>query len=242
MRALSRTMPARLARCAVLLFGGALLGGCAGGLMPPGAALAGPAAGPGRARAAIGVLREGWHTGLVLPAGELDASLGGLRRSFPGARYLAFGWGDRAYYTKAHPGPGTALSALFPSSSVLFVRALPAPPAGALPSGARLHWLCASPGEVHRLDRYIGHYLRRGPHGKPESVGRGGWPESRFFASSGDYDVLHTCNTWTAAALQYAGLPVHAGGVVFAGQVLSRTRRQSRAPDAPGARCPAGAG
>ncbi|HYW03341.1 MAG TPA: DUF2459 domain-containing protein [Gammaproteobacteria bacterium] len=217
--------------------------------MPPGAASAGHSPGPGRARASIGVLREGWHTGLVLPAGELDPPLAGLRKAFPRARYLAFGWGDRAYYTKGHPGFGTALSALFPSASVLFVRALPARPADALPKDASLHWLCVLPAQVRRLDRYIGHYLRRGPHGRPRLVGRGGWPRSRFYASAGRYDALHTCNTWTAAALEYAGLPVHAGGVAFAGQVLSRTRSlagaptsRSAVPGRPADRCASGHG
>jgi len=250
MYALSRAVPARAAWVAlVCLIGAGLLAGCAGGLMPPGAPPEGGAPGRSSAGDSIGVLREGWHTGLVLPAAELDPPLAGLRQAFPGARYLAFGWGDRAYYTEGHPGFGTALSALFPSASVLFVHALPARLAGALPKDASLHWLCASPAQVRRLDRYLGHYLRRGPHGRPKLVGRGGWPHSVFYASTGDYDALHTCNTWTVAALAYAGLPVRAGGVVFAGQVLSRTRplappprRPSAAVNAPGARCPTGGG
>ena len=36
--------------------------------------------------------------------------------------------------------------------------------------------------------------------------------------------LTYTCNTWTAAALRVAGLPVSEAGVIFAGQVLDQVR------------------
>lgn len=210
-----------------LVLGAALLGGCAGSLAPPpeaSSALAGPA------RLSLGVLEERWHTGLVLPRGALGPKLADLRRRFPHGRYLAFGWGQRAYYTAAHPGVGTALSALLPSRSVLFVRALPTHPERALPARAHLRWLCVAPGQMERLETYLAHYVREGPGGQPLVVAPGPWPDSEFLASTKPYDALHTCNTWTAAALHYAGLPVGGSGVLFAGQVAGRTRSLAQCP------------
>jgi hypothetical protein len=213
---------------AVAVTAAAMLAGCAGALLPSVAMT--PAPPPHFASAHpevhVGVLDEGWHTGLVLPAGALGPSLAPLRQWFPEATYLAFGWGSRDFYMTPRPGSGTALSALLPSSSVVFVRALPGgAPRTALPSTAELRWLCASAAEAWRLDAYLGAYLQRGEGGRPISVGPGPSPGSRFFASPGAYGAFHTCNTWTIAGLEFAGLPVSARGVVFAGQVMSEIRR-----------------
>ena len=50
------------------------------------------------------------------------------------------------------------------------------------------------------------------------------FPQSIFYASTGPYNLGHTCNTWTAEGLQVSGLPVSAAGVVFASQVLDQVR------------------
>lgn len=170
------------------------------------------------------MLVEGWHTGLVIPAKALGPGLNGLRETYPQARYLAFGWGNRAYYTAPHPGSGSALRALLPSVSVLYVRALPAMPSKTLPLGSSVHWLCASALGMRKLDTFLAHYVRRKRDGQPIRLERGPWPHSEFFASTKHYDALHTCNTWTAAALSFAGLPVRSTGVLFAHQVMSQIR------------------
>lgn len=205
-----------------------VLAGCAGGLLPSGATVPAlslpPHAHTNGAEVAIGVLREGWHTGLIIPAAEIGPSLAGLHEWFPQAKYLVFGWGNRAFYTATHSGLGMALSALLPSSSVVFVRGLPDAPEKTLAPGAELRWVCASPSRGSKLDAYLGDYLQKGRDGRLISVGPGPLPGSWFFVSPGTYDAFHTCNTWTAAGLEFAGLPVSAGGIVFAGQVMSEIR------------------
>jgi Protein of unknown function (DUF2459) len=93
-----------------------------------------------------------------------------------------------------------------------------------------LHWVCADRAALWRIDRYIERSLSK-PR-DPLELGRGPFPDSRFYAATGRYSAVRTCNTWTAAALQFAGLPVRAGGVLFAGQVERRVRglRACRAP------------
>lgn len=172
---------------------------------------------------AVGVLDQGWHTGLVLPARAMAPALEQLRRWFPAAQYLVFGWGNRTFYMTPHPGSGTALAALFPSPSVVFVYSLPKDLPTALPQ-SKLRWLCLSRGGARRLAIYLAHYLKKRPGDKLVDLGRGPFPDSRFFAATGRYDVFHTCNTWTVAALAFAGLPVSASGIVFAGQAMSEIR------------------
>lgn len=183
---------------------------------PPPAFLAPRAGSPA---IAIGVLVAGWHSGIVLPAAELGP-LRSLLTSDPAAQYLSFGWGNRRFYMAAHPRSGDALAALFRSPSVLFVQGVSAP-ADLLVTDVGIHWVCADRAEVWRAASYIDRALARSD-GKPIGLGRGPLPGSRFYASSGHYSAVHTCNTWTVAALQYAGLPVRAGGVIFAGQVPAR--------------------
>lgn len=209
------------------LAAGALLGGCAQ-LPPP------PPAPPaqflrhaeGWPPLEIGVLIAGWHTGLVLPADELGP-LRTLLRVAPQAKYLSFGWGNRRFYMARHPGSGDAVAALFDSPSTLFVQAAAAA-ADLVDSGIHIHWICADREQLWRVDRFLERSLSS-PR-KPVDLGGGPFPDSRFYASSGRYSAVHTCNTWTVAALQYAGLPVSAAGVLFSSQVDGRIRALRACP------------
>jgi uncharacterized protein (TIGR02117 family) len=215
------------ARAVMAIMAAAMLVGCATS-MPSSGATKQPPPPPhfltNSTEVSIGVLDEGWHTELVLPVRALGPSLADLHHWFPEAKYLVYGWGNRNFYMATHPGPGMAIAALFPSSSVVFVDGLPEHPKNALPPDAHLRWICVSRTGVWRLDAYLGDFLRMGPRGTPVSLAPGPFPGSRFFASTGTYDAFHTCNTWTAAALKFAGLPVSDKGVMFAGQVMSEVR------------------
>lgn len=197
----------------------AQLGGCA---ELPGRPAAAPRlflpSASSRSPLAIGVLVAGWHSGIVLPEAALPPLLSALQGS--NTKYLSIGWGNRRFYMATRPGPGDAVAALFRSPSVLFVQAV-STPTELVTSDTRIDWICVSRDELWRADSYIEASLSR-PHGKLIALGRGALPGSRFYGSTGHYSAIHTCNTWTLAALQYAGLPVRAGGVIFAGQVDKR--------------------
>ena len=182
-----------------------------------------------QAPAEIGVLIATWHSGIVLPRAELGplASLLG----HPRAKYLGFGWGNRRFYMATHPGPGDAIAALFRSPSALFVQEV-ATPADLSTSDARVQWLCADRDEVWRVVSYIEGSLSR-PGGKPIDLGPGPLSQSRFYSSVAHYSAVHTCNTWTVAALQYAGLSVRAGGVIFASQARRRIQELRACPPPP---------
>jgi len=176
---------------------------------------------PSDAEVPIGVVDEGWHTGLIVPAEAVGPSLAGLRHWFPEARYLVFGWGNRDFYKATNPGAGMAIAALFPSRSIVFVQALRGFPKKALAPDMDVRWLCVSRTGIRKLDVFLENYIKKGPHGELISVAPGLLPHSQFFASTGTYDAFHTCNTWTAQTLHVAGLPIGAGGVMFARQVIS---------------------
>ena len=170
----------------------------------------------------VGVIDEGWHTGIILPAKALGPGLTDLRHRFPKARYLVFGWGNRRFYEAASPDAGKAIAALFPSSSVIFVQEIQAHKLKPSP-GTDLRWLCISPSGIRRLDGFLETYFRKDRQGRLVRA-EPGPSHGEFYASTGTYDALHTCNTWTAEALQVGGLPVHSAGILFANQVMSEIR------------------
>lgn len=170
----------------------------------------------------IGVLVAGWHSGLILPSPELGP-LKALLPRYAHQRYVSFGWGNRRFYMSAHPSLSDAIAALFSSPSVVLVRSAPTL-RGLGPNGAGYHWLCADRTQVSRIDAYLSHAFRRS-HRKLVRLAAGPGLDSAFYASKERYDALHTCNTWTAEALAYAGLPVHAGDVIFSSQIVPLIRK-----------------
>lgn len=194
--------------------------------LPP-AVLAAPRASLPRSPV-IGVLVDGWHSALILPVSELGP-LRALLPRYTGENYVSFGWGNRRFFMSPHPTLYDALAALFSSPSVMLVQGAPTMHA-LVPAGASYRWLCARRNEVRRVDAYLRTALRT-VEGKPVRLGAGPRAGSAFFASSERYDALHTCNTWTADALRYAGLPVRVSGVIFSSQLEHRIGKLSDCPD-----------
>lgn len=170
----------------------------------------------------IGVVDEGWHTGLILSANELNQPLNTLKHWFPKTtKYFVFGFGNRKYYMLPNPGLGTALAALFPSKSVMFVQGLTKKSQNAFLKNVKIAWICLSPIELQRLDVYIANYFTKKRNGKLIKIGKGLSYCSHFFKSPAVYDAFYTCNTWTANALHFSGLLINYKGVLFSAQIMS---------------------
>jgi uncharacterized protein (TIGR02117 family) len=180
-----------------------------------------PYAGSALPTEAIYVISGGWHTELGLPVQAITGSLAALKPEFPNARYLVFGWGAHDYYMSQHPGIGDLLRAAASGPAVMLVIPLEISPE-AFFGAANVLALPAPPGGIERLSGFLSDYLAVDKEGPPRRIATGPYPQSVFYASIGTYNLGHTCNTWTAEALQVAGLPVSAAGVVFAGQVLDQ--------------------
>jgi hypothetical protein len=187
----------------------------------------------------IYVVSRGWHTEIGIPADRLDGPLGIFRQLFPGAQAVMFGYGKRTFMTAPAdtiseyvlgPVPGPAVIEVF-GLRVMPPQAYGTQDMVALPlprSGARA------------LSAFLWDDLARDHTGAPLLVAPGFFPGSRFYAARSRYSLGHTCNTWVAAALHAAGIPVDPDGVVFSGQTMAR------AADAAAAQCdvatPAGRG
>jgi uncharacterized protein (TIGR02117 family) len=178
-------------------------------------------AAPAPPREAIYVISGGWHTEVGLPVEALGGSLRALTQDFPSARYLVFGWGARDYYMAQDFGLGDLLRAAIPGPAVMLVIPLEISPEAFF--GASNIFLLHAPADgMQRLSQFLWDYLTIYETGTIHRIDAGVYPQSAFYASTGSYNLGHTCNTWTAEALHAAGLPVNAAGVVFSGQVLDQ--------------------
>lgn len=196
----------------------------------------------------VSVVERDWHTDIGLRAEDMDGPLAAIRAKFPGVHTVLFGFGDRHYLVDRRPGLADMLIAAFPGPGALLVTGLRATPAEAF-GAANVVELPVSGAGLRRVADFLWRAFETDAGGIPRLLGDGPYPGSLFYASADTYALTHTCNTWTAEALQVAGTDVRATGVLFATQVMARARaaaERSSAANTSGAppRCsaPAAAG
>lgn len=166
------------------------------------------------------VLDHGWHTAIVLRRAEVDPASWPVVDDFPAAAFLEVAWGDRDFYTATPATAWMAIKAAVGSGpSVLHVVGFEAPIAAAFPRSDIVALRISRPG-LEALARFIAGEHELDARGRAVPLQRGLYGTSWFYAARSRYSLRHTCNTWIARALQTAGLPVTASGVVTAGGVM----------------------
>ncbi len=180
---------------------------------------------------AVDVIDHGWHTDLALAADGLTGRLAVFRRVFPGLRVLVLGFGRRSFMIAPVVGPADVLIGPLPGNGAIEATGLSADPARAYADGT-LARLRLDPAQRRRLDDFVWASFALDAGGAPRLIARGPTPGSLFYAARRGYSGLDTCNTWTAASLEAAGLPVSSRLDVFAGQTMARV-----APLSPGGIC-----
>jgi hypothetical protein len=115
------------------------------------------------------------------------------------------------------------LIAALPGPGALLVTGLRTPPAEAFPP-VDVVAVPLSDAGLRRVTGFLWRAFETDGNGRPLPLGDGPYPGSLFYASSVTYALTHTCNTWTAEALQIGGTPTLAAGVLLASQVMARAR------------------
>jgi uncharacterized protein (TIGR02117 family) len=189
----------------------ALLAGCARPEAPA------PDDAPGEA--VVYVIQRDWHTDIGLPVEAIEGPLATLETSFPGVRFLTFGFGERQFLVERKTDLWTMLGALLPSQSALLMTALRATPAEAFGS-RNVVTLRVSRAGLQRIEDAIWHTFELSAAQQPNPLADGPYPGSVFYAARDTYSGLYTCNTWTAETLRQGGVAMPAG-ILFAGQVMA---------------------
>jgi uncharacterized protein (TIGR02117 family) len=124
--------------------------------------------------------------------------------------YLRMGWGDRRWYTETPSWDQMNLwdipRVLFKpgNASVMYVqsyRQLPADP------GVELRCIAVDRAEYLNLVQFLQSSFQRDAQGALIRIKDGRAEHSGFYAATGNYSVLRTCNTWTAEGLDAANVP-----------------------------------
>jgi uncharacterized protein (TIGR02117 family) len=198
---------ARTALALAALLAGYGIAGLIGGAIPANAGWRAPAAG-----VVVFVESNGIHTGIVVPkvAAGIDWRGTFPARDLADPRYgaydhLAIGWGDRHFYletpTWGDVRPATVLAAAVGSRRTLVhVEHVPSPA-----EAPEVRRIVLRPDEYRRLAAYI-----RGLVASGDDHVRGYAGYDAFYASTGRYSAVETCNAWTGDALRAAGVRVGA--------------------------------
>ncbi|WGZ94405.1 MAG: TIGR02117 family protein [Candidatus Thiothrix putei] len=169
---------------------------------------------------AVYVVSHGWHTGLIVPAAPLRQALPALQTRFGDAAYYEIGWGDKGFYQATEVTAGLTLQAMFWSSgAVMHVVGIPADPASYF-QHSDIKPLCLNPQQLAGLATFISNSFARHASGELTALKAGIYGDSQFYAASGRYHLLNTCNSWTAKGLSSAGLGIAPAFKLTAGSVM----------------------
>jgi hypothetical protein len=172
--------------------------------------------------AVIYVVQRDWHTDIGLPVEEISGPLARLETSFPGVRFLTFGFGERRFLVNRRADFAAMMKALLPSRSALLMTALAATPEQAFGADSVVTLRIWRVG-LDAIEAAIWQEFELSTDGEPKVIGDGPYPGSRFYAARDTYDALYTCNTWSADVLRSGGMPMP-GAVLFAGQIMGMVR------------------
>lgn len=170
---------------------------------------------------AIFLVSNGFHSGLVLPRAEAQASAGREGRGavvsvatrFGYYPWIEVGWGDEAFYREVPTLEAInwrlGLLAILGlgSGSVVHVVGVEGDPREMF-GGADLVRIGLSPQGFGRLLAELDASFARGPDQMPSALGAGLYGPSLFYRGVGRVSAFNVCNHWTARLLGAAGVPV----------------------------------
>lgn len=175
----------------------------------------------------IFVVSHGWHTGLVLPAKDIQVRLPALKKRFGDAPFIEFGWGDKGFYQSNEITTGLTFRAMFWSAgSVIHAVAVPREVADFF-SGSEVKILCLSDAAAASLINFIADSFSKNSHDEIIELKNGIYGDSQFYEGAGDYHLLNTCNKWTAKGLRSAGFEISPTFKLTAGSVMNYIHDQT---------------
>jgi hypothetical protein len=133
------------------------------------------------------------------------------------------GFGDKTFVMTRRRWIGDWLLALLPGKGAILVTGLRTTPAKAL-GPENVVALSLNERQFEGVEDFVNRSFAV-VQGRPVWIGDGPYAGSLFYAASRTYDLLDTCNTWTAAALRSGGLDEPVAFTLFSGQTMRGARR-----------------
>ncbi|VAW85088.1 hypothetical protein MNBD_GAMMA17-25, partial [hydrothermal vent metagenome] len=174
----------------------------------------------------VHVISHGWHTGLVVPAKEIQARIPALQDQFGDVGSLEFGWGDKGFYQAEEITTGlTVRAVLWPTESVMHVVAVPQSPREYFPDSEVITF-CLTDSALSSLMQFIASSFKRNDTGDVVSMKSGVYGNSQFYQGEGDYYLMNTCNKWTAKGLRSAGMNISPTFKLTADSVMGYLKKE----------------
>jgi uncharacterized protein (TIGR02117 family) len=165
------------------------------------------------------VVHDSWHSAIVLRRSDLSSQTMPELNDFPSVQWIEFSWGDRDYFPNPQAGIFAAIrAALWSGGSVVHLVGIDDSLANFYRSASRTE-LHLTQKAYRRLLDYLGATFLREASTDRARAAPGLFIYSRFYPARRHFGLLRTCNTWTAEALEQAGLPIASGFVISAGQL-----------------------
>jgi uncharacterized protein (TIGR02117 family) len=153
----------------------------------------------------IFITTNGIHLDIVLPIENIESSFLKKLEILPGTKYVAFGWGDKKFYTNTPEWKDLTFSTAF---TALFLK-----------SKTAMHVTCYSqkyktwklvricPKQADILNIYIYDSFLQTENGELKKIEVPGYYSSDFFfEAKGFFSLFKTCNTWVNRALKEIGV------------------------------------
>ncbi len=176
----------------------------------------------------IHLVSHGWHVGLVLPAQPFNALLSALAQRFPQANAYELGWGDDGFYQSDQQTRSMALSALFVSKgAVMHVVSIEEAPQVYF-DGLEIVTLCLDEQQLKHLLRFVANSFMQPQMGELIKRESGRYGDSQFYQANGRYSMMHTCNRWTAEALDKTGMDLPYRLMLTSGSVMRAARKKGQ--------------
>ena len=174
----------------------------------------------------VHVASNGWHTAIIVSAPALVATdILPEAADFSDAAFFEFGWGDRTYYPAKEKTLGmTLIAALIPTSAVMHMAALQAPPEDDS-SGLDVISVDLTKSGFRNLVQALAAEFDRPPGKRTQSVSRGLYSNSYFYPAHGKFHLFNTCNTWTARMLHEGGIALSPSGIITADGLMTHLRK-----------------
>ncbi|MGI0486032.1 TIGR02117 family protein [Pantanalinema rosaneae CENA516] len=167
-------------------------------------------------RFTIYITSDGMHTNFFVPvrtaiydwSQQLDLEAIG-NDAATNYRYLQFGWGDRLFYMQTPSWQEVrltnALRALFywRNAAAIFVKGHATAPQVGHEQVTCLH---LSATNYLALMQFLQATFQTDAQGQVDRLGSGQDQQSSFYAATGFYSILYTCNSWTAEGLRAANI------------------------------------
>lgn len=167
------------------------------------------------------IVNHGWHTGIIVPAEKMNIYLPPLTERFKIGQWYEFGWGDKGFYQAQEITTGLTFRAMFWSSgAVMHVVSVPTSPE-AFFTGSELFSLTLTDNGLSNMLTFIANSFERDEQNKIIPLRKGIYGDSQFYAATGRYYILNTCNKWTAKGLKSGGLNISPTLKLTSGSVMN---------------------